>query len=133
LQGGKNAIIINPQVGDIGFIGFCDRDISGIVDTRKDSLPPTNRKNDWADAIYLGGILNGAPEQYVQLKTDGTMVLHSPKSITMSAPTINIDADNFNVTAATKFTGTVQANGHSIDETHTHENSGGDGTGGVVS
>jgi len=133
LQGGKNAIIINPEVGDIGFIGFCDRDISGIVDTRKDSLPPTNRKNDWADAIYLGGILNGEPEQYVWLKTDGTMVLHSPNSITLSSPTINIDADNFNVKASTKFTGSVQANGHAIDETHTHINSGGTGTGGVVS
>lgn len=132
LQGGKNAIIINPEIGDIGFIGFCDRDISGIVDTRKDSLPPTNRKNDWADAIYLGGILNGMPEQYVHLKTDGTMVIHSPNSITLSAPTIAIDADNLNVKASTKFTGTVQANGHSIDETHTHINGGGTGNSGVV-
>lgn len=30
LQGGSNAVIIDPEVGDIGMCGFCSRDISSV-------------------------------------------------------------------------------------------------------
>lgn len=38
VQGGKTAIILDPQVGDIGAIMICGRDISGVKETRAASI-----------------------------------------------------------------------------------------------
>nr|WP_250135685.1 hypothetical protein [Escherichia coli] len=35
LQGGGNAVIMPPHVGDIGFLAICDRDISAVKATRQ--------------------------------------------------------------------------------------------------
>ena len=48
-----------------------------------------------------------------------------------STGTVTINAPNFNVNGDTVFTGNVTANGHRIDDTHKHVNSGGSGLGGV--
>jgi hypothetical protein len=71
LQGGKNAIVIDPQVGDLGIALFCSHDISKVKNTRAEGLPGSRRRFDWGDALYLGGILNGAPEQYIWFDSAG--------------------------------------------------------------
>lgn len=89
LQGGKNAVIIDPEVGDIGMCGFCSRDISAVK-VRKDlANPGSYRVFDWADGLYLGGFLNGIPEQWIQFSTAG-IVVHSPVKIRLEAPAIEI-------------------------------------------
>lgn len=70
-QGGKNAVIIDPEVGDIGLIVVADRDISKVKKTKKEANPGSRRRNDVADGLYIGGILNGTPEQYVRFFQDG--------------------------------------------------------------
>lgn len=68
LQGGGSAVILDPVKNDIGLLVCCDRDISNVVASLAVSLPASLRKFNFADGIYIGGILNaGAPSQYVQL------------------------------------------------------------------
>lgn len=70
-QGGKNAIICDPKVGDIGAILFCERDISMIKRNRVESAPNTKRQYDLNDALYLGSYLTTQPEQYIQFLESG--------------------------------------------------------------
>lgn len=92
LQGGTNAIIIDPQVGDIGMCGFCSRDSSTVVATRKAALPASLRKYNWADGLYIGGFLNGVPTQYVRFADDGVEIV-SPTKVRIVAPTVEVDGD----------------------------------------
>lgn len=92
LQGGANAVIIDPVVGDKGIAVFADRDISSVKANKVQSNPGSLRCFDMADGLYLGGFLNGIPTQYVQFNSDGITVV-SPMKITLQAPTVAIDGD----------------------------------------
>lgn len=134
IQGGANAVIIDPQVGDIGMATFADRDISSVKATRAISNPGSKRRADIADGLYTGGFLNAAPTQYVRFTDSGIEVV-SPTNITVRAPTINmIGADSVTLqsasiildgpvtgTAGAVFAGDVTGQGTSL---HTHKHGG---------
>lgn len=80
MQGGSNAVIIDPQVGDIGLACFSSRDISAVKNVRENAPPGSRRAYDFSDAVYIGGLLNGAPTQYIQFVTGGVLV-HSPDEV----------------------------------------------------
>lgn len=104
LQGGANAIIIDPQVGDIGWAGFADRDISSVKATKAQANPGSRRMFSMADAVYFGGILNGTPNQYIAFSSSGVAIV-SPTQISMAAPTIVLQATNtIGLTAGTQIT-----------------------------
>lgn len=114
LQGGTNAIIIDPQPGDIGIAIFADRDIQAVNNTKAQANPGSNRRFDMADGLYVGGVLNGTPVQYIQYNSGG-ITMHSPTKITLSAPAIEFNADNtIKATAGTTITSTA---GTGITET----------------
>lgn len=92
LQRGASAVIMPPVVGDIGMIAICDRDISGVKATKESSLPGSSRTHNYADALYLGGVLNAEPSQYVKFRDDGIDIV-SPLSVTMTAPVVEINSD----------------------------------------
>lgn len=71
IQGGKNAIVIDPVVGDIGIMVIADRDISAAVAAKGQANPGSFRRFNMADGIYIGGICNAKPEQLLTFKTDG--------------------------------------------------------------
>ena len=71
VQGGSNAIVIDPQVGDVGLCGFCERDISIVKRTGELSAPDTRRKYDINSAVYMFTMMSGAPTQYIHFKTSG--------------------------------------------------------------
>ncbi|EAA0893022.1 oxidoreductase [Salmonella enterica] len=85
LQGGGNAVIMPPQVGDIGFLAICDRDISTVKAMRQDAMPGSKRTHNYADAIWLGGLLNGAPVQFVAFDDNRIRVV-SPWKVEITAP-----------------------------------------------
>lgn len=93
LQGGANAIICDPVVGDIGLCAFASRDISAVKRNKTESAPASRRQHDWNDGLYIGGFLNGTPAQYVQFASDG-IVIHSPTGITLEAPDIKLQASS---------------------------------------
>ena len=93
LQGGSNAVIIDPQEGDIGMAIFSSRDISSVKRARTIAPPGSLRKQDLSDAVYVGGILNAEPVQFIQFKDDGILI-YSPSDVTVQAPTVTIDASS---------------------------------------
>jgi hypothetical protein len=95
VQGGKNAIICDPQVGDYGYVVASDRDISNAKtvlsrsppgDVSKGVNPGSFRRYDIADGVYAGGALNVAPNQYLIFTTTGVrLVDKNGNSIAMSS------------------------------------------------
>jgi hypothetical protein len=83
MQGGKNAIIVDPVVDDIGWLMVADRDISAVKANKGDrSNPGSFRRHNLADGVYFGGILNPAdPTQYVQFTKDGLKIVDKNSNI----------------------------------------------------
>lgn len=112
MQGGTNAIILDPKVGDIGYVGFGSHDLSGVIASKAQANPASFRRFDLADAVYIGGVLNGVPEQYIRFSSLGVEVI-SPTVVTITAPEIHLDAAAL-VSADTpllRTTGNVQVGG----------------------
>lgn len=78
-QFGKNAILADPVVNDIGLMICADRDTSSVIASKAVAPPGSLRQLDAADGVYLGGILNGDPEQWVKF-TDTGVELHDKNS-----------------------------------------------------
>jgi len=100
LQRGSSAVKMPPVVGDIGVFLVCDRDISGVKATKESSLPGSNRTHNPADAIYLGGVFNGNPTQYVEFLNDGIDIL-SPLVVRVDAASFVVDADKTTINSPT--------------------------------
>lgn len=91
LQGGANAVICDPEVGDIGYVDVADRDSSSVVRTKTQANPGSLRRYDLADGIYVGGCLNPVPKQYIQftdtginiVDTNGNQLQFGPTGITV--------------------------------------------------
>ena len=90
VQGGTNAVILDPRKGDIGICSFASRDISKVKNTKTQANPGSARKFSYADGLYIGGVLNGAPTQYVQF-SDAGVTITSPTQVTVTAPIVQIN------------------------------------------
>ncbi len=98
LQGGSNAVIMDPQPDDIGLALICDRDISSVVASKDISNPGSLRQFSLADGIYLGGILNGIPLQYIRFTPTGIIISdQNANQIIMSLGSVNIVTPSFQV------------------------------------
>ena len=116
LQGGANGVIIDPQKGDIGVAVFASRDISQVKATRKQGNPGSHRQYSFADGMYLGGMLNGTPTQYIQFSAAGIKI-HSPTAIVLDAPDIQLNARTVEIngtTSTTVTTPTFTVNGATV-------------------
>jgi hypothetical protein len=100
VQGGTNAVIVDPEVGDIGLVCYASRDISGVKNALKAGPPSSARQFDLGDALYFGGFRNAAPTRYIQFTSSGIKI-HGVGS----ADTITLEnIGNVNVNASTKMT-----------------------------
>jgi len=109
VQGGTNAIILDPQVGDVGLVVFADRDISSAVKNRAQSNPGSGRKFDMADGLYVFSIVTAPPTQYIRFTPAGIDIT-SPVAVTVNAPSVTVNAptavirgDNVTVHAAVSY------------------------------
>ncbi|VEB99924.1 Mu-like prophage protein gp45 [Cedecea lapagei] len=91
IQRGSSAIIMDPVVGDIGWIACCDEDIRNVKKTHSPALPASSRKHNYGDAIYMGGLLNVAPTQYARLH-DGGIDIVSPLDVNINGNNVAINA-----------------------------------------
>lgn len=130
IQGGANAVIVDPEPGDLGIAIFASRDISAVKAAKAAANPGSERQFSYADGMYIGGLLNGTPEQYVQLNAAGVKVF-SPTAITLEAPTINLKGDvvqtagNVTMSQDLDVAGTITGDvdvfaGNISGKTHTH-------------
>lgn len=135
IQGGLNALIIDPKIGDIGLCVFANNDISKVKATKSAGLPGSARRNDWADGVYLGGLLNGIPQRYVKISDTNGIEIISTNDVKITAPTIHSEGEwshTGNITATGTITGTTDVIGGGISlKNHVHINSGGTGDGGT--
>lgn len=107
MQGGSNAVIMDPQVGDIGLGVVCSRDISSTKATKKSGTPGSRRMFDLADAVYFGGILNGVPTQYIRFSANGIVLKPAAgKKVTVDGP--------LEVTGAAHVAGAVTGDGTAV-------------------
>jgi len=92
LQRGSSALIMDPIVGDIGWIACCDEDIRTAKKTSAPALPASARSHSYGDAIYMGGLLNAAPTQYMKFADDGIDIV-SPLVINVNGNIISLNAE----------------------------------------
>lgn len=84
LQGGHSAVILAPAVGDIGLAIFAEHDITNVIATQKESAAPTQRVFNTADGLYIGGVLNPDPTQWVKFMAGGGIDIHAQGDLTLS-------------------------------------------------
>ena len=132
IQGGTDAIILDPKAGDIGMAAFASHDISSVKANKDQANPGSRRRFYMADGMYFGGLLNGTPAQYVRFTAGGISIV-SPSKVTVMAPNIELDAStqckvvspdielvgNTKVTGNLTITGTTLGNGVNLN-THVH-------------
>lgn len=107
--GGKNAVILDPEPGDLGLCGFCMRDISAVKASKDISNPGSDRKYSMADGVYICGWYNAdTPEQYIVFTSAGLKMV-SPTLIELQAPTINLKGDVNQSDGDVHSTGTITA------------------------
>lgn len=99
LQGGANAVIIDPEVGDIGLGCFSSRDLTSVKNARQAAGPGSERLYDMSDCMYVGGLLNGTPTQYILFNASGITVL-SPVAVTVQAPEVQASCQTASITAS---------------------------------
>lgn len=102
-QGGSSAVILDPVAGDIGLAIFAENDITNVKQTRAQGPAATQRMHSTADALYIGGVLNPDPTQYVQFQPGGAgITIHTPGNLALQAAgNIDINAGgNVTVEAA---------------------------------
>ncbi|WP_429484583.1 oxidoreductase [Paraburkholderia youngii] len=94
MQGGANAMILDPAEGDIGLVAVCDRDSSSVISNGDVSAPGSLRKHDMSDSFYVATVVAAnAPSQYVCFSQEGIDIV-SPTRIRFMAPTIVMQADD---------------------------------------
>ena len=96
--GGDSSIIMDPAVGDLGYVAICDRDISAFKSSQKESQPGSFRTFDFSDSLYLGKLGGSAPAQYILFDSNGIQIVdRNSNKITMKAGEIDIADNNGNV------------------------------------
>lgn len=91
LQRGNSAIIMDPVPGDIGLIAVCDTDTSVSRQARKESVPGSKRNHSLSDAIYLGGVLNQAPTQFIEF-ADNVLRIITPNPLKVECANAEVTA-----------------------------------------
>lgn len=116
-QGGSSAVILDPAVGDIGLTMFAQKDITHIKSTLAEGAPATARQHSTADALYVGGVLNPDPTQFVEflpdaagikLTTPGALDATAQGAVSITTPaTMTITAGALVINAPVTFEQTV--------------------------
>lgn len=93
-QYGGNAIKATPEVGDVGLIVACKKDISNV----ENGIVGSFRKFNLADGIYIGGIfgLNQQPTQFIEFSNSGINIT-STSNLTINAQSATINATEVNL------------------------------------
>lgn len=73
LQGGHCAVLITPAVGDIGVVAVCRDDSSAALLNKTASVPPSNKKFNKANGIYLSSIASTAldAQHFIRVSPQG--------------------------------------------------------------
>lgn len=110
LQGGNSAVIVVPEVGDIGLAVFASTDISNVKRAKEPTTPGSFRRFDWSDGIYLGGILNAPAEQFVRMDSSGIAITAADgQPVTINADSVVVNADTVSMSGDLDVTGSISS------------------------
>lgn len=108
LQGGHNAIVLDPKVGDLGLASFAMRDITKIKNgEREESAPPSRRQYSQSDGLYIGGFLNGAPTQFIEFLESGINIT-STGTVTVNGTLLQVNCPIISTGDITDHTGSMK-------------------------
>jgi hypothetical protein len=130
VQGGKVALVIDPEPGDIGLVVFTKADSSNVTQGAEGPVQPASlRTFDEGNGFYVSAFLNKAPETYIELNKNFEINIKAKSDITIETEgDLKIKAANINITGgvtADDITGkTITGNGVVLD-THTHNETNG--------
>lgn len=104
-QAGANGIILTPEVGDIGLVVYCQRDISGILSQKGQANPQSNRQYSNSDGVYVCSLVNlmRQPERYIEIN-------NNQMTINGNVPLV-VNAENVAINAPTAINGDLTVNG----------------------
>lgn len=73
VQGGENAVIVDPKPGDMGLAVYAMRDTESVKTSRdgRPANPGSARAYSKGDGFYVGGFLGPAPKRYVMVDDEG--------------------------------------------------------------
>ncbi len=125
LAGGDSMMVMDPSVGDLGFMGLCDRDISAFKASGNESPPGSLRRHSFSDGVYFGKIGGAAPNQYVLFDANGIKIVdRNGNQIVMKPGEIDTTTAIFKVIGEIRATGEITAGyggGDSVTlQQHTH-------------
>lgn len=119
VQAGIAAVILDPVAGDIGVASFCKNDSSTVEPgTTEPQRPGSYRSFDQADGMLVASVSNKAPEVWIEIKQDKTIIIHAPEGVTVETDkTVEIRAAEGIVLDApqTTITGNLTATGEKGD------------------
>lgn len=121
IQGGTNAIIIDPQVGDIGICVFANKDISNVISTKKSAAPASYRQFSFSDGLYLGGVLNNTPANFIHFDNN-EITITSNTNVTINAPSGTTLNGNLQVNGNITATGTIHSDSDITSDTISLQN-----------
>lgn len=120
IQGGKCAVVCDPQPGDLGIAIYAQTDTSNVKTTIGGApvQPGSFRTFSQSDGWYIGGFLNKYPETYIELTKDEEILIHAPKTITLEADRINVRCREYHTWIHDGDSHTYEG----IEHEHTHIN-----------
>lgn len=83
LAGGSNAILMDPEPGDLGLVVFADRDISSVLNTNPQGSasgsaqanPGSRRRHDMQDGMFIHMARGPKPTQYIAFTDTGITIV----------------------------------------------------------
>lgn len=141
-QAGPSAIIMDPAVGDIGLAMVAERDITNVKVTQDSGPAATERQYSSADALYLGGVLNPDPTQYIkflpgaagiQIVTPGNLTINAGGTLNVSVTgAATLSAASWNINGPVTFNNNVTAPDVILPNAHLNAHVHNDPQGGAV-
>lgn len=115
MQSQNWALVMDPAVGDFGFIVCASRDISNVVKTPGQANPGSYRSHSFSDGFFIPcSFSTAAPAAYAWFKSDGSLNINTKDGIVISSD------GSGNLTVTAQGNATVKANGGAFDLTATN-------------
>ena len=91
-QFGENAVICDPEVGDVGLAIFAQSDCSNLNGENTEKQPGSFRTFDMSDGFYLGGFWGKKPKNFIHLDGDSIKIV-APTKVIIDTPLVNVTGD----------------------------------------
>ena len=116
LQGGQCAVLVTPAIGDIGIVAVCRDDSSAALLNKSASVPPSNKKFNKSNGIYLSSVASttSVAQHFIRVSPEGIAIQTTSKASVQCADADVTASGSIEITSsgsATVTAATVNVNG----------------------